>query len=72
MPVDIREASNLAPSSVLPPVQTVVAIPEDCTPPEVARERLKQITAVLNGTFGANLTIDEAGPRPALKVVASK
>lgn len=69
MPVDIREASNLAPSSVLPPVQTVAAIPEDCTPPAEAREKLAQIIAVLNGTFETKFDIDDTGQRPTLKVI---
>lgn len=43
------------------------AIPEDCTPPEVAVRRLKEISAILNGSYGTNFQVD--ADRPVLRVV---
>lgn len=43
------------------------AIPEDCTPPDVAVKRLREVMKVLNGKYDTNFQVDD--DRPVLRVV---
>lgn len=70
VPAKLREYAGCYRSPAVTSVSRL-QIPEDCTPPEVALERLREVSALLNGRFGTSLDIaaDPVGGRPRLKVV---